>query len=72
MVSGSSYAAAHVSGLFALLRELGVPAPASPATTALVTRSGGDIDTCATLVRIVGQRACSASVAGARPAPTPP
>lgn len=72
MVSGSSYAAAHVSGLFALLRELGVPAPASPATTALVTRAGGDIDTCATLVRIVGQRACSASVAGARPAPTPP
>lgn len=50
MVTGSSYAAAHVSGLFALLRERGSRGPASPA---LVTwpASGGRIDACASLSR---------------------
>jgi hypothetical protein len=55
LVSGASYAAAHVSGLFALLRELG-----ESGVGAIVQRSGGDsdIDACATLARAVGGCAC--------------
>ena len=71
-VSGSSYAAAHMSGLFALLRELGAPAAASPAAAALVTLAAGGIDTCATLGRLVGPRACSPAVASASPTATQP
>jgi subtilisin family serine protease len=50
-VNGSSYAAAHVSGLFALMREKsGKPAAAS----ALATFPSSDaVDPCATLSRIV-------------------
>jgi hypothetical protein len=49
LVSGSSYAAAHVSGLLALLREQ----TRSPGPMILVTfkPGGGPIDTCATLQR---------------------
>lgn len=49
IVSGSSYAAAHVSGLLALLRERG----RGPGPAVLVTfkPGGGPIDTCATLQR---------------------
>ena len=48
LVSGNSYAAAHVSGLFALLRER---SPRTLSGTVLVSaRSGGGvIDACATL-----------------------
>lgn len=49
VVSGSSYAAAHVSGLVALLRELGAPA------TFTLTR-GSRIDACATLQHAAGPR----------------
>jgi subtilisin family serine protease len=46
LVNGTSYAAAHVSGLFALAREhRSGPAPQ------LVTERGGLIDACATLAR---------------------
>ncbi len=60
LVSGSSYAAAHVSGLFALLREHN---PQSRSALALVTRAsgGGAIDTCATLMRSLGSCACACS-----------
>jgi len=64
VVSGASYASAHVAGLFALLRELGGPAPAT-----LVRSAGGSIDTCATLMRATGPRACACAMAlvAARP-----
>ena len=51
-VSGSSYSAAHVSGLVALVKEL---SPRANASSALVlVRPGGDIDVCATLLRVSG------------------
>ena len=52
-VSGSSYAAAHVSGLFALMRERNGKAATS---VSLVTfkPGGGPIDTCASLLRAAG------------------
>jgi subtilisin family serine protease len=59
-VSGASYAAAHVSGLLALLHELG-----SPGATALVPGADGGIDACATLIRATGPRACACSLAPA-------
>jgi subtilisin family serine protease len=49
LVSGSSYAAAHVSGLFALLRERS-PLGHSPLIAA-VAQSDGGIDACATLLQ---------------------
>ncbi len=56
LVNGSSYAAAHVSGLLALLRQK----RHSPAL-ALVSqwRGGGRIDACATLLRVSGGCDCS-------------
>jgi subtilisin family serine protease len=58
-VSGSSYAAAHVSGLFALLRER---APRMQSSSALVTvPTGGAIDACATLLRAAGPCECACS-----------
>lgn len=52
-VSGSSYAAAHVSGLFALMRERNGKAATA---VALVTSrpGGGAVDACATLLRAAG------------------
>jgi subtilisin family serine protease len=57
IVNGSSYAAAHVSGLLALLRER----RHSPALLALVSqrRGGGTIDACATLLNAVPGCACT-------------
>jgi subtilisin family serine protease len=56
-VDGSSYAAAHVSGLFALLRER---SPPSRTLSALVVAwPGGAIDTCATLLRASGPCGCA-------------
>ena len=49
-VSGSSYAAAHVSGLFALMREHNHKA-ATPVSLVTVRPGGGPIDTCASLLR---------------------
>jgi subtilisin family serine protease len=64
LVSGSSYAAAHVSGLFALLRER---APRAQGSGALVTNATGEaIDACATLLRAGGP--CECACPNARPA----
>jgi len=58
MVSGSSYAAAHVSGLFALMREHN---PQSQTALALVAQpsGGGAIDACATVLRTSALCACA-------------
>jgi subtilisin family serine protease len=51
-VTGSSYSAAHVSGLVALVKEL---SPRTPSGSALVmVRPGANIDVCATLLRVSG------------------
>jgi subtilisin family serine protease len=68
LVNGSSYAAAHVSGLLALLRERAEPPrPTLPAAQPL----GGRIDACATLSRLFTGLGCSATTvaqaAAARP-----
>jgi subtilisin family serine protease len=56
LVNGSSFAAAHVSGLVALMRERRHSAP-----LVLVSqqRGGGPIDACATLVRLAGTCDCA-------------
>ena len=62
LVSGSSYAAAHVAGLFALMRE---PSPAGagpPSMDGVVSLPGGGIDACATLARVAGGGACVRTV----------
>jgi hypothetical protein len=58
LVSGASYAAAHVAGLFALLREL--RGDASPALTPsiVVRHATGSIDTCTTFTRLTSSCAC--------------
>ena len=60
-VSGSSYAAAHVSGLFALLRERS--SRTTPVSLVTVRPGGGPIDTCASLLRAVGS-ACPSPTGG--------
>ena len=57
LVSGSSFAAAHVSGLFALLRDRRPRATASNLVSA--KGGGGTIDACATLVRAVTPCDCA-------------
>jgi subtilisin family serine protease len=55
LVNGSSYAAAHVSGLVALMRER-----RRSATPVLVAaRAGGAIDACASLRRVAGACDCA-------------
>ena len=56
LVNGSSFAAAHVSGLVALIRERHRAAP-----LALVSQhhGGGSIDACVTLIRSLGGCDCS-------------
>jgi subtilisin family serine protease len=49
LVTGSSYAAAHVSGLLALVRE--TDSRPGEASRLLVRREGGEIDACATVLR---------------------
>jgi subtilisin family serine protease len=56
VVDGSSYSAAHVSGLIALMRE---KARRSAAHPVLVAASGGAIDACATLIRVTGPCQCA-------------
>ena len=58
-VNGSSYAAAHVSGLFALMRERGGKAQAVLVTTG----SANTIDPCATLKRLGGDAGCAPNFA---------
>jgi hypothetical protein len=57
LVNGSSYAAAHVSGLFALLRE---HARSSTSLTLVAASEGrGKVDSCASLLRVVGPCNCA-------------
>jgi hypothetical protein len=55
LVNGSSYAAAQVSGLFALMRERG---PIRRSALVLVGGPGGAIDACASLMRTPIPCAC--------------
>jgi subtilisin family serine protease len=55
LVNGSSYAAAHVSGLVALIRERS----RSTSPVLVADRRGGEIDACATLQRVAGACDCS-------------
>jgi subtilisin family serine protease len=61
LVNGSSYAAAHVSGLIALLREHG-PA-AGGVLLASSGANGGEIDACATLLHLSALCDCACSIA---------
>jgi hypothetical protein len=57
LANGSSYAAAHVSGLFALLRESG---RRNDSTRLVTTRAAaGSIDPCATLIQALGPCSCA-------------
>jgi subtilisin family serine protease len=60
LVNGSSFAAAHVSGLVSLLRERRRAAP----LMLVAQNRSGTIDACATLVRVAGP--CDCSCASAR------
>ncbi len=66
-VSGASYAAAHVSGLLALMIELQAAAGrgGAPAASELVVRTDGRVDACASLARA---RAACVCGCGATPA----
>ena len=59
LVSGSSFAAAQVSGLMALLGELHGGRPPLGDGKALVQRPADGVDACATLMRFTGSCACS-------------
>jgi subtilisin family serine protease len=56
VVNGSSFAAAHVSGLIALLHQR---RPSVPPMLVALRRSGGRIDACATLIRAAGPCDCA-------------
>ncbi|HEU4649837.1 MAG TPA: S8 family serine peptidase [Croceibacterium sp.] len=59
LVNGSSFAAAHVSGLLALLRE---ERGAAPRAANLARTSSGVVDACATLVEVSRDCDCSCSI----------
>ena len=61
VVSGSSYAAAHVSGMLALMidAQARTHGPPSPLQSKLVTRADGRIDSCASLDRAGVACACA-------------
>jgi hypothetical protein len=61
LVNGSSYSAAHVSGLVALLRERGRTMPA--ASLAASRPHGGTIDACASLLGPFDHCGCSCTIA---------
>jgi subtilisin family serine protease len=56
LVNGSSFSAAHVSGLVALIRERG---RASSPTLVAERRGGGQIDACASLMKVAGACDCA-------------
>ena len=62
LVNGSSYAAAHVSGLVALVRQGGRSRPLSLVTTKAA--AGGEIDACASVLRAA--TGCDCSCASSR------
>jgi subtilisin family serine protease len=73
LVSGTSYAAAHVSGLMALLDEPGaVHNTASATVAAIARRADGSVDACATLSRRFGTCTCSCGVVTGATAPLLP
>ena len=63
VVAGSSYAAAHVSGMLALLEELKPQLPAARLRDSIVSSEGSapltGIDLCATILRISGKCTCA-------------
>jgi subtilisin family serine protease len=63
LVAGSSYAAAHVSGMLALLEELKPQLPAARLRDGIVLNEGSPpltgIDLCATISRISGKCSCA-------------
>jgi hypothetical protein len=61
LVNGSSYAAAHVSGLIALLRER--QAPTGNIILVSSRANGGEIDACATLLHLSALCDCTCSIA---------
>lgn len=69
LVNGSSYATAHVAGLYALLAELRPAALAHAPASVLAQLPGssgaesGNIDACATLGRLAGACSCSCTLA---------
>ena len=62
LVSGSSYAAAHVSGLLALVLEVNGGGAAPPTGAAIARLSTGAIDACSTLMRGHELCACTCGV----------
>lgn len=60
-VTGASYAAAHVSGLLALMLDAqqSAKAPPTPVARVLVLRADGRVDACASLLRAGATRACA-------------
>jgi hypothetical protein len=69
LVNGGSYSAAHVSGLFALMRER---EPRARTAAWLVTRrpgAGGAIDACASLIQASGPCACACAKVASGPSP---
>ena len=63
LVNGSSFAAAHVSGLLALMRER---RRSSPIALVSQRHGGGLIDACATMLRVAGTCDCDCSLPSAR------
>ena len=79
-VAGSSFAAAHLTGLVALLRELAPNLPPQQIREALAARAmsslAGEahaiVDACAAVTRIAGTCACACVVASDTKSPPPP
>jgi subtilisin family serine protease len=67
LVSGSSFAAAHVTGLLALVRELDVPRSALVSKSTFIIGAQGHIDSCATLARYAGTRGPACASIGQTP-----
>jgi subtilisin family serine protease len=63
-VSGSSYAAAHVAGLFALLRERRSSQAQPLSAASVVFHATGEIDACATLSQVAGIGSCARTMTG--------
>ncbi|TMH03105.1 MAG: hypothetical protein E6H69_04590 [Betaproteobacteria bacterium] len=78
-VAGSSFAAAHLTGLVALLRELSPNLRPEQVREALAAQAipalAGDrhviVDACAAVARIAGTCACACAVAGDTKSPPP-
>jgi subtilisin family serine protease len=78
-VTGSSFAAAHVAGLAALLRELAPALPAAQMREALAPRGMSNVagrrvvvDACAAVARVGRVCACACAVAGTATSMSPP